>query len=349
MRVNGTSGPEGSWPEDHGFDVNQGGIDRGGPYGGDKYFSPYGNPRLEDGPAGEHLPARLAKETSNFIAKNREQPFFAYLSFYSVRTPLMAREDLKEKYQQKRTQFGLEASWGREGDRDVRLVQEHAVYAGMVEAMDQAVGTVLETIQREGLAENTLVMFTSDNGGLSTSEGWPTSSLPLRGGKGWIYEGGIREPWIVRWPGHIASGSVNSTPICSPDLFPTLVGVSGAAKDSNVDGVSLVPVFEGGKIEERALCWHYPHYGNQGGAPAAAIRRGNWKLVEWMEDQRIELFELSGDVGELNNVSNENPEVVAELRGELREWQKRVGAVFPRPNPGFETEKRSGRAADRRR
>jgi arylsulfatase A-like enzyme len=157
-------GPEGWWPENQGFDINMGGTDRGGP--GKKSFSPYGNPRLSDGPEGEHLPDRLATETANFISNNRDKPFFAYFSFFCVHTPLVAREDLRMKYEEKRTRLGLQAKWGREGERDVRHVQEHAIYAAMVEAMDLAVGKVLAKLDELGLAENTLVIFTSDNGGL---------------------------------------------------------------------------------------------------------------------------------------------------------------------------------------
>jgi len=179
-------GPEGFWPEDQGFDVNKGGIERGGPYGGKRYFSPYGNPRLEDGPDGEHLPDRLATETASFIEAHKDKPFLAYLAFYSVHTPLMARADLKQKYERKREGVAAGEIWGQEGRRKVRLVQEHAVYAGMIEAMDQAVGKVLAALDRLKLSDDTVVMFMSDNGGLSTSEGHPTSNLPLRAGKGWL-------------------------------------------------------------------------------------------------------------------------------------------------------------------
>jgi arylsulfatase A-like enzyme len=344
-------GPEGWWPENQGFDVNRGGIDRGGPYGGKKYFSPYGNPRLEDGPDGEHLPDRLAKETSLFIEQNKSQPFFAYLSFYSVHTPLIARDDLREKYEAKRKRLGLEAKWGREADRDVRLVQEHAVYAAMVEAMDQAVGRVLDKLDELGLRDNTLVVFTSDNGGLSTSEGWPTSNLPLRGGKGWMYEGGIREPLLIRWPAKVEAGIAIPAPVSSPDFFPTLLEAAGSkpVEGQTLDGTSLLPLLTGGDLPQRSICWHYPHYGNQGGAPSAAIRRGNWKLVEWMEDQRVELFNLADDISEENDLASQQPELVAKLRAELRDWQKEVGAVFPAGNPNFDPAKRSGRAADRRK
>ena len=177
-----------------------------------KDFSPYGNPRLPDGPPGEHLPDRLATETAKFIQENRQKPFLAYLSFYSVHTPLMAREDLQKKYEAKaKALTNSEPKWGQERERQVRLVQDHAIYAGMVEAMDQAVGKVLKAIDDAGVSSNTIVVFTSDNGGLSTSEGSPTSNLPLRGGKGWAYEGGVREPLIVYAPGVTKAGSVSDT------------------------------------------------------------------------------------------------------------------------------------------
>ena len=342
-------GPEGWWPENQGFDINMGGVDRGAPNGGNKYFSPYGNPRLPDGPPGEHLPDRLATETAKFIETNRSKPFFAYLSFYSVHTPLMAREDLRAKYEAKRERLGLAAKWGREHERDVRIVQEHAVYAGMVEAMDLAVGKVLAKLDELNLADNTLVLFTSDNGGLSTSEGWPTSNLPLRGGKGWLYEGGIREPFLARWPGVVKPGMVIAEPISSPDIFPTFLAAVNAkpADGQRLDGVSLLPVLAGEKLPERALCWHYPHYGNQGGAPGAAIRRGDWKLIEWFEDQRLELFNLKNDLSETTDLASREPERVARLREELRAWQKDVGAKFPIANTNYDATKPSGRASNR--
>ncbi|NLX56553.1 MAG: sulfatase [Planctomycetaceae bacterium] len=342
-------GPEGWWPEDQGFDLNRGGIDRGGPYGGNRYFSPYGNPRLSDGPVGEHLPDRLARETAAFIESHRDRPFFAYLAFYSVHTPLMAREDLRQKYEEKRTRLGLTAQWGREDTRDVRLVQEHAVYAGMVEALDLAVGTVLAKLDDLGLREQTLVIFTSDNGGLATSEGWPTSNLPWRAGKGWLYEGGIREPLLVRWPGKVAAGSVVDTPVSSPDFWPTLQQLAGllAQPGQAPDGVSLVPLLQGGTLPDRALFWHYPHYGNQGGAPGAAIRRGDWKLIEWYEDRRVELYQLASDPGEQINLADSEPARVETLRDELHAWQHQVGAKFPTPNADYDPAKTSGRFAPR--
>ncbi len=342
-------GPQGWWPENQGFDHNLGGIDKGGPYGGDKYFSPYGNPRLPDGPPGEHLPDRLAGEVAKFITANKDRPFFAYFPFYSVHTPLMARADLQKKYEAKRARLGLTEKWGREGERDVRLTQAHAVYAGMVEAMDLAVGKVLAQLDALGLRENTLVIFTSDNGGLSTSEGWPTSNLPLRGGKGWLYEGGIREPLLVRWPGTVQPGSVIGAPVSSPDFFPTLLEAAGAtaAPGQILDGVSLVPVLRGAAAPDRAIFWHYPHYGNQGGAPAAAIRRGPWKLIHWFEDDRVELFNVVTDLAEATDLTAREPARVAALRTELAAWQRTVGAKFPTANPTYDATTPSGRASIR--
>jgi arylsulfatase A-like enzyme len=341
-------GPQTHWPETQGFDINKGGADWGGPYGGKKYFSPYGNPRLEDGPEGEHLPDRLASETAAFIEANRDKPFMAYLSFYSVHTPLMSRKDLEAKYKEKRERLQLKEAWGREGERDVRLVQEHAVYAGMVDAMDQAVGKVLAKLDALKLGEKTIVIFTSDNGGLSTSEGWPTSNLPLRGGKGWMYEGGIREPFLVRWNGTVKPGTVIDTPISSPDLLPTFAALAGAALPNQpVDGVSLVPLLKGEALPERMLYWHYPHYGNQGGAPGGAVRRGDWKLIEWYEDNTHELYNLRNDIGEKENLSAKHGDIVRELAQALDSWRKATGAKMPSKNPKFNPETRSGRSADR--
>ncbi|MBN1505941.1 MAG: sulfatase [Sedimentisphaerales bacterium] len=332
-------GPEGFWPENQGFDVNKGGIERGGPYGGKRYFSPYGNPRLADGPEGEHLPDRLASETCRFIEFNKDRSFLAYLSFYSVHVPLMAREDLKSKYQQKAEQVKHDGpDWGKEGDRQVRRVQDHAVYAGMVEAMDQAVGKVLDTLDRLGLLRDTVVFFMSDNGGLSTSEGHPTCNLPLRAGKGWLYEGGIREPMIVRWPGVATAGSVCREPVISTDFYPTMLEMAGLPLEpqQHLDGRSTVPLLKGtAGLSRQAIYWHYPHYSNQGGKPGGAVRASDFKLIESYEDGRLELYNLRADLGEQHDLSAEMPDKAAELRQMLHQWRQEVGAVMPKPNPDW--------------
>lgn len=332
-------GNEGSYPEDHGFEINKGGFERGGPYGGDRYFSPYGNPRLADGPPGEHLPERLGRETADFIrgAAADKAPFLAFLSFYSVHTPLMTRPELEAKYESKKANWP-EEKWGEEGDRKVRLVQNHAVYAGMVETMDDAVGVVLEALETAGVADNTLVIFMSDNGGLSTSEGHPTSNLPFRAGKGWLYEGGIREPMIVRWPGVTARGSRSDVPVVSMDFYPTILEAAGLPQlpNQHIDGVSLLPVLKGESIDRDALFFHYPHYGNQGGSPASAIRVGDWKLIRFFEDGREELYDLSTDVSEAIDVADQHSDRVQQLGARLSEWHSLAGSRFPSPNPAIQ-------------
>ncbi|MCO6455696.1 MAG: sulfatase [Pirellulaceae bacterium] len=326
-------GPEGFWPEDQGFDLNRGGLERGGPYGGSKYFSPYGNPRLADGPPGEHLPDRLASETVKFIESSGDRPFLAYLSFYSVHTPLMARDDLRQKYERKRAELANEQPlWGQEGSRQVRLVQEHAVYAGMVEAMDLAVGKVLAALDRLGLDDNTVVIFMSDNGGLSTSEGHPTSNLPLRAGKGWMYEGGVREPMIVRWPHVARPGSTCDSPVTSTDFYPTMLEMAGLPlrPRQHLDGRSFAALLRGEAHQRGPIFWHYPHYGNQGGAPGGAVRDGQWKLIEWYEDGRLELYDLANDLSERTNLADKHPEIRDRLHKMLVEWREATGAVMPK-------------------
>lgn len=326
------------FPQNRGFDINQGGWTRGGPYTGKRYFAPFKNPQLKpESPAGDHLPARLARDTAEFIKAKADKPFFAYLSFYSVHTPLMGRPDLVKKYQAKAAQingeeFGAEEQVLGNKPRRVRILQKHAVYAAMVEAMDEAVGVVLNQLKESGVADNTIVVFTSDNGGLSTSEGLPTSNLPLRGGKGWVYEGGIREPWIIRYPNVTESGSTSDEPICSIDLFPTINAAAGVETEHEVDGLNLLPALQGKGLQREALYWHYPHYSNQGGMPGGAIRMGDYKLLERYEDGRVHLYHLKEDIGEQKDLSSEQPQRVAQMRAKLHQWYKSVDAKFLRRN-----------------
>ncbi|MHC5026336.1 MAG: sulfatase [Planctomycetota bacterium] len=329
-------GSEGHFPEDQGFDVNKGGLERGGPYGGKKYFSPYGNARLADGPEGEHLPDRLARETVAFMRDHRDVPFLAYLSFYSVHTPLIGRPDLVEHYRRKQGTLEVrddKAERRSERKRKTRLVQDHAVYAAMVTAMDEAVGTVLAGLDELGLTDETIVVFFSDNGGLSTSEGSPTSNEPYRAGKGWLYEGGIREPCIVRVPGLTVAGRVCDAAIISNDFFPTILELTGAdaTTKAHADGTSLVSLLSGAvtTLDRDALYWHYPHYGNQGFAPGGAMRAGNWKLIENYEDGSLELYDLSTDPGEATNLVQVLEERSTSMRDRLHDWRLAVGGVMP--------------------
>ncbi len=329
-------GGEGSLPTDHGFDVNIAGTSGGGPVGGKKYFSPYGNPFLTDGPPGEHLPDRLATEVSAFIAEHKHERFFVYLPFYSVHTPLMAPEALVAKYEAKQKRLGLEPRFEPEPPRENRVIQEHAVYAGMVEAMDAAVGKVLDALDAAGVADDTLVIFFSDNGGLSTSEGSPTSNLPYRAGKGWMYEGGIRGPLLVRWPAKGKAGAACAVPVISTDFYPTILDACGLDRlpEQHVDGVSFAKLLEDpdAKHDRPPLFWHYPHWGNQGGIPSSAIRDGDWKLITFAWQKTPELYNLADDPGERRNLALAESSKLAELQAKLQALCKDTRAIDPAVN-----------------
>jgi arylsulfatase A-like enzyme len=255
-----------------------------------------------------------------------------------VELGLEGPEDLVDKY---RTKAALltrgndfapeEQVWPVNEPRRVRIRQNHPEYASMVESMDQSVGRVLDKLESLGLQDNTVVVFMSDNGGLSTAEGSPTSNLPLRGGKGWVYEGGIREPYIIRAPG-LASGAVSDEPVSSIDFYPTLMELAGVQTEHSIDGRSLVPILRGESLDREALYWHYPHYPNQGGFPAGAIRIGPHKLIERYEDGRVHLFDLDEDPGERNDLAADFPERVSEMRRRLHAWYQEVDARFLEPS-----------------
>ncbi len=329
------------WPENQGFDINIGGHSAGSPPGG--YFAPWKNPRLESGPDGQFLTERLADEAIKVLDEIKDGPFLLYLAYHTVHTPLQAPQDLIQKYERKAKQLGLtsdgefgdeEQVWPVDQPRRVRIRQQHATYAAMVESMDTHTGRVLDKLRELGLADNTVVCFFSDNGGLSTSEGSPTSNLPLRGGKGWVYEGGIREPMIIKWPGVTPPGSVCDHPVVSMDFYPTLLQMAGLKlrPDQHLDGVSLVPLLKGEPfLAPRDLFWHYPHYANQGGFPGAAIREGDYKLIERFEDGRVHLYNLADDVGEQHDIAAEKPDLVNRLRETLHAWYDEVDARFLEP------------------
>jgi len=328
-------GSEGSWPEDHGFDINKGGWDVGSPRGG--YFAPWENPNLESGPDGENLSMRLARETIDFISENKDTAFFAFLSFYAVHGPIQTTREKWEKYRQKAEEQGIAESGFEMGHfLPIRQVQDNPVYAGLVEAMDDAVGEVLITLDELGLAENTIVVFTSDNGGVAAGDAFATSNLPLRAGKGYQFEGGIREPYFIKAPG-ITGGKLCDVPVTGTDFYPTLLELTGAElkPEEHVDGVSLVPLLHGESIPERPLIWHYPHYGNQGGEPSGVIRLGDWKLIHYYEDGREELYNLKDDLEEEYNVAEHQPELVQELSDRLFAMLNEMGARFPVNDPEY--------------
>jgi arylsulfatase A-like enzyme len=328
-------GGKGFYPEDQGFEINQGGHERGWPPGG--YFSPYKNPKLLDGKKGEHLPNRLADECIDFLENTKDNSFLLFLSFYSVHTPLQAPDELIGKYKMKASLIEFEGDeFIPEGERQVRQVQNHAVYAAMVEALDSAVGKVLSALDSLQLTNRTAIIFMSDNGGLSTAEGSPTSNVPLRAGKGWLYEGGIREPMIIKWPEKVIPGSVCQEQVISTDFYPTMLEMAGLPlrPGQHKDGTSIVPVLlDKTLMSPRPIFWHYPHYGNQGGNPGAAVLFGDFKLIHFFEDNRIELYNIEQDIGETENLADKIPEKKQELFLLLQKWKKEVGARMPIQNP----------------
>ncbi len=316
-------GGEGFHPDRHGFDVNIAGTHQGSPPGG--YFA-FKTPSFSI-KEGEYLDDRLTDEAVRWIRANKDRPFFLYLAHYTVHIPIQPRKDLLAKFEAKEKKGGP---------------RENAHYAAMVASMDESVGRVVRALEDLGLDRRTVVVFTSDNGGLSVKEGPhtpATSNVPLRAGKGHLYEGGIRVPWIVSWPGTVKPG-VSRAPVVSPDLFATFLELAGAEKGS-VDGVSLLPLLKGGEADPaRALFWHYPHYSNQGGRPGGVVRRGDWKLIEHYEDGRKEIFNLGDDPGETADLAAANPDVVRDLHAKLVEWRSAVGAKMPTPNPDWKGDRK---------
>jgi len=315
------------------------------------------------GPADDPHHARaIATQAAAFIATNRDRPFFCYLPMHSVHVPLQTRPDLRQESQEQAAALPLFSGPRevQEGDHQARAVQDLPVYAGMVREMDETVAAVLEAVEKAGQTRNTLVVFTSDNGGLSTAEGSPTSNRPLRAGKGYLYEGGIRVPLIVRWPGVVQPGLKTDVPVTTLDIAATLLDAGGAEQSADrgtlgdkkhlLDGTSLRPVLTGsGLLPARDLVWHYPHYANQGGRPAGALlaadgpqsgseksateKLGSEKIVEHFEDGRVELFDLTSDPGERRDLAAERPERTAVLRARLAAWRASVLAAMPTPNP----------------
>lgn len=329
-------GSEGSWPEDHGFDINKGGWDKGSPVGG--YYAPWENPRLENGPDGESLTLRLAQETADFIKAQKDTSFFAFLSFYAVHGPLQTTQEKWAKYRQKASETGIAETGFEMGHfLPLRQIQDNPVYAGLVETMDDAVGLVLNTLEELDLADNTIVIFTSDNGGVAAGDAYSTSNKPLRAGKGYQFEGGIREPCFIKVPWLGIAGKKTSVPVTGTDFYPTLLELAGAGllPDEHTDGVSLVPVLLGRNLKERSLYWHYPHYGNQGGEPSSIIRSGEWKLIHYYEDGRNELYNLKKDMSETTDVSSENAGLTSKLHDQLFYFLDEAGARFPEKDPQY--------------
>ena len=355
-------GDLGFYPEDQGFQVNIAGNHNGAPK---SFFWPYGDeegasvvrPRTRDqmqgyhmtpmpglragGKKGEHLCDRLTSAAMKLIEQRKpEQPFFLYLPFYDVHTPIMAKPELVEKYKAKAAKLRLPTVEAVptyiEGDRvhgaspkKLPEQQVNPTYAAMIETMDTNVGRLMARLDELGVADNTLIIFTSDNGGHSV-----TCNRPLRGSKGWLYEGGVREPWIVKWPGVTKPGSTCDVPVMNTDILPTVLEACGlpAKPDLHKDGVSFASLLRGdAKPVHNALFWHFPHYGILGSGPCSSVRLGDWKLIEWLEDEGVELFNLTTDLSEKNDVAAQHPEIVKQLRERLHVWRKETGANMLRP------------------
>lgn len=324
-------GAEDWYPEKQGFDINIGGCDYGQP---PSYFDPYESPKangiynLPPREEGEHLSTRLADEAAGFIIANQEGPFFLNMADYAVHTPIQGRPDLVEKYKNKPSVDG----------------QDNPEYAALIESMDLLVGRIMSVLDSLGLASNTLLVFTSDNGGLASV----TDNSPLRSGKGFPYEGGIRVPLIVRYPGKIPAGSRSDVPVISHDWFPTfcdIIGISpgkiaaspgridiSSDRETEIDGLSLKSLlYEGAAPERETLYWHFPHYRQKNVVPYSIIRKEDWKLIKRYEGKTFELFNLAADPSETTDLSESQPEKVKELNIDLEGWLQTVGAAMPKP------------------
>ncbi|MBI1352915.1 MAG: sulfatase-like hydrolase/transferase [Acidobacteria bacterium] len=305
-------------PENRGFDLNF----AGGPWGShNSMFAPYKGEPILAGPPGEYLTDRLAAFSESFIQANRDQPFFLYLPLYSVHGPVEAKQSRID---------GFAGKPDPTGGHD-------PTYAAMVEGVDWIVGRLMDKLEELNLTERTAIFFFSDNGGTKRAD-----NRPLRSVKGWLYEGGVREPLIVRWPGTIPAGRVDETPVTSIDFYPTILSMTGVADAAGhvSDGVDLMPLLRGeGRPAPRTLYWHYPHYSNAGSPPSGALREGDLKLIEWFEDDRVELFDLAADVSEQKDLAQERPAEARRLLEKLRAWRKSVGAKPALPNPNYDPAK----------
>ncbi len=313
------------FPEKQGFDVNVGGTDAGSPK---SHFYPQweGHPPITAA-SGAYLADRLTDSAEEFIQKNAAKPFLLYLAHYGVHIPLEAKQDLIARYQTRIKPGQL---------------QNNATYAAMVQSVDESVGRVMKKLEDLKIADRTAIFFMSDNGGLSAAEykgQYATSNSPLREGKGFLYEGGIREPMLIKWPGVVKEGSTCDVPVVSTDFYPTILEMAGITKDigNPQDGVSMVPLLKQIGLPKRdALFWHYPHYSNQGGRPGAAIRQGDYKLIEFYEDGRTEMFNLRDDIAESKNLAAQMPEKAADLKRKLDDWLKELNPDMPKPNPAYD-------------
>jgi arylsulfatase A-like enzyme len=334
-------GSDGNFPEDQGFEINKGGHHAGSPPGG--YYSPYKNPKLPDGPEGEYLTDRLTNESLGFLDTIDEDPFFLFLAYYTVHTPIQPNKQYIEKFETKLTaKANIINPYKEEGIGITTLEQRNAAYASMLYALDKNIGLLIDKLKKEGLYENTTIVFTSDNGGLSTllknrKGRAPTSVLPLRAGKGWLYEGGIRIPLLIK-PSHYSDkAKICAEPVVSHDFYTTFLSLADIKVDPEmIDGLDISPaLYENKSLNRKELFWHYPHYHGSGWTPGAAILKGNWKLIEFYETGMVELYNISEDLSETNNLAPKFPDKTDSLRNRLNELQKSMNAKFARENQDF--------------
>ncbi len=344
------------WPENQGYDINIAGHSKGSPTrnnetGANGYFSPYGNPRLADGPEGEYLPDRLAAETISFIeSQTSDKPFMICLPFYLVHNPQQAKEEQIAYFTEKRNASGINiaeeinqnpswADWATKGNYQERMIQGAPIYASMVKSLDENIGKAIEKLKEKGWYDNTLIIFTSDNGGLSTAEGCPTSNLPFKAGKGWLYEGGIRVPFILKMPGQEYKGTTNNNPVTGIDIMPTILSTIGISTDTlkDIDGVDINGFIKNSTTNERPIFWHYPHYSNQGGNPGSAIRLGKYKLIHDFERGTAELYDLEQDIGEQTDIASTHEYIADSLFKILNDWRiTNNAAMMTDPNPEWD-------------
>lgn len=373
-----------------GFDLHIPDYNRGWPNG--TYFSPFGMKGLEGGPRGEYLTDRLTDEALHWVEENKDHPFFLYLAHFAVHDPIQGRGDLVVKYEQKlRKQshpqgkpYILEGNpdeanplsreeltallqdkryegYGNLPDRTVKIkqFQDNPQFAAMVESVDESLGRVVAKLRELGIANNTIIIFFADNGGMSAEnignprrkisacdldKAFSTSNLPLRGGKGWLYEGGIREPLLIYLPEAGAQGKECDVPVISTDFYPTILQMTGIKIPSSYpgDGVDISalvkhPEQSADNLRQRPLFWHFPQYSNHGAqSPGGAVRYGDYKLIEYYENNTVQLFNLKDDIGEQHDLSRTLPGKVKELRNMLHAWRKKVNADMPVRNPAYD-------------
>ena len=332
-------GNKGQWPTDQGFDINIGGHHRGSPPGG--YYSPWSNPALKAKQPGEYLTERLTDESVKFLEeRDKTSPFLLYLSYYNIHTPIQAYKKHIDHYKAKAAKaFQDVTPTEPEHDGINRTRQDNPALASMVAAVDDSVGVLLDKLTELKLDKNTVVIFFSDNGGLSTlGRLGPGCNLPLRAGKGWLYEGGVREPTIIRAPDVTQPNSVSHKPMVSMDFFPTMLDLAGLPLQPklHVDGQSLLPHLKGDDSGQRTFYWHYPHYHGSTWKPGASIRDGDWKLIEFYHYKNFELYNLADDPGERQNLAKAKPTKAKLLRAKLLAWQKQMQAKMPVPNPDYD-------------